>query len=77
MTNGLEQKAVSGDCGGIGRRRDGFGRGLDRFDFVTEVAHGADAGHAGTALERVQQALELGELRVIRAIGAPAPERCF
>ena len=42
---------------------------------MTQVAHGADARHAGTALERVQQSLELDDLRVVRSIGPPAPER--
>ena len=62
-------------CSRIGRRHARFDRGQERFDLVTQVAHGADARHAGTALERVQQSLELGDLRVVRSIGPPASER--
>ncbi len=47
----------------IARRRARFDRGEERFDFVAQVTHGADARHAGAALERVQQSLELGDLR--------------
>ena len=41
---------------------------------VAQVAHRAQAGHAGTALERVEQALQLADRDVIGTIRAPAAE---
>ena len=64
----VERRCVAGGRAGLDRREE-------RFDFVAQVAHGANARHARTALQRMQQALELGDLAAIGTVGAPVRER--
>ena len=63
----------------LGHRLDlaGLERGEERLDFVAQVAHRANARHPGTALDRVQQPLEFGQLARVRPILPPVRQRGF
>ncbi len=66
--DGIEHGIVGGD-GAVVDRQD------ERFQLVTQISHGRDAGHARSALERVQRPLQRRTVLRARAVATPIRER--
>ena len=65
---GRERRFTGGDL-------PAFDQLHERFEFMTQIAHGANARHARTALQRVDDALQFKYERVVPAILLPCGQR--
>ena len=71
----VERGLQHADRGLVGRDATRLERSEERLHLVAQVAHGAYAGHARPALQRVQDALQLRDAAAIRAVRGPVRQR--
>ena len=71
----VERGLQHADRGLVRRNASRLERGEERLYLVAQVTHGADAGHARPALQRVQDTLEFRDAAAIGAVRGPCRER--